>query len=320
MDFNEFKDYVKNNISEYILSDEVQKVHINNVKKNNGLELTAMIIQETGSDASPVIYLEGYYEDYKNGDDIEEVLNHMADEYGLAKERYLQEIQQEANGQLNNPDARRLFIRAVNYEKNKDRLADSVYEKYNDLALEVRYLFTADENGIASVCVDYKMLSFMEMGYKRAIEKAKENTLKLFTDRHESMINILEEMTGVSVPEEDMTDFPMVVITNEIGMNGATMIAYPEIVGEILKEYGIGDAYILPSSVHEIIAVPAYSENTEKLASMVRLVNETSVTAEDFLSDNVYKYDSKNKEITLANDTEKEQMRTRDYKEREREM
>lgn len=319
MDFKEFQDYVKDNISDFILSGNVEAVRIDTVRKNNGLEAAAMTIKEAGSNASPVIYLDKYYEEYQNGADIEGLLNRMAGEYSIAKKRYLSDMQQATDEFINNLDINRFYIRAVNYEQNKERLADCVYEKYNDLALEVRYLVIGNKSDVASTSVDYRLLSAMEMGYKNIIEKAKENTPELFPVKHGSMFSIMEEMTGTSIPDAE-AEPPMVVITNEKGINGATMIAYPEIVGNILSEYGIDDAYILPSSVHEIIAVPKElgDNNLFYLEGMVHEVNSTTVSRADFLSDNVYKYDSRAKTITLANeDRNKDNGRFKDYRDRE---
>ena len=59
-----------------------------------------------------------------------------------------------------------------------------------------------------------------------------------------------------------------------------------------------GDFYILPSSIHEAIFIPA-SENVdaEELKTMVREVNETQVPKEDFLSNEVYFYNAKEDEL-----------------------
>ena len=61
----------------------------------------------------------------------------------------------------------------------------------------------------------------------------------------------------------------------------------------------IGNFYILPSSIHEIIAVPASGGfEIAMLYSMVKEVNSTAVSEEDFLSDIVYFYDGN--KITVA--------------------
>ena len=56
----------------------------------------------------------------------------------------------------------------------------------------------------------------------------------------------------------------------------------------ILKE----PCYILPSSVHELLLIPASSvEDEDYLRSMVKDVNMNVMEAEDILSYNIYKVD-----------------------------
>lgn len=319
MDFNQFKNYVRDNIADYMLLTDIRSINIQTIKKNNGTEYTSLQILEKGSNAAPNIYLERYYDDYINGADTEGLLNRIAGEYRRAKKEYSESIEQEADRFINSYNPDRLYIRAVNYEQNKERLANCVYEKYNDLALEVRYLINANADNMASAMIDYKNLAAWETGYKSIIEQAKANTPELFPVKYGSMFSIIEEMTGVKIPDAE-AEPPMVVITNTRGVNGAAMIAYPEIIGDILSEYGIGDAYILPSSIHELIAVPKELGDNSlfQLTDMVHDINRTTVSRDDFLSDNVYKYDSRTKTISLADEEKsKDNNRIRDYGDRE---
>ena len=60
------------------------------------------------------------------------------------------------------------------------------------------------------------------------------------------------------------------------------------------------DLYILPSSIHEVLAVSAEDRDLEDLEEMVRSVNQTDVSPEEVLSDNVYKYDAESRTLSLA--------------------
>jgi hypothetical protein len=50
------------------------------------------------------------------------------------------------------------------------------------------------------------------------------------------------------------------------------------------------DFFILPSSVHELIIVPDNGEDPQILQRMVKEVNSTQVSAQDVLSDNIYRF------------------------------
>ena len=75
-----------------------------------------------------------------------------------------------------------------------------------------------------------------------------------------------------------------------------------QLYGDILKDFANkkgADMYILPSSIHEVIMVPADRINDPtKLLSIVHDANTTVVSIGDVLSDSVYYYDRKTDHIT----------------------
>ena len=74
----------------------------------------------------------------------------------------------------------------------------------------------------------------------------------------------------------------------------------PEIFVDLSEKMGC-DLYVLPSSIHEIIVVPAVSQcNEDELRDMVRDVNRSSVSNEDFLSDTLYRYNRGTAQLQIA--------------------
>lgn len=63
------------------------------------------------------------------------------------------------------------------------------------------------------------------------------------------------------------------------------------------------DLYILPSSIHEVLAVPASMGTPESLAEMVSEVNMNEVSLDERLSNQVYHYDKDLRKLSLATDT-----------------
>ena len=92
----------------------------------------------------------------------------------------------------------------------------------------------------------------------------------------------------------------MYVITNKNKIFGASTIIYPGVLMEFAQQRG--NFYVLPSSIHEVIFIPA-SENIdeEEMKIMVKEVNETQVPKEDFLSDEVYFYNAETYELQKLN-------------------
>lgn len=85
--------------------------------------------------------------------------------------------------------------------------------------------------------------------------------------------------------------FPILVISNKIKAFGASAIFYEGVVDMVRERIG-GDFYLLPSSVHEMIAVPKMNNDVEALRTMVTSINGDVVDACDRLSNSVYTYDN----------------------------
>lgn len=91
------------------------------------------------------------------------------------------------------------------------------------------------------------------------------------------------EGTGVEdyTPDETMT-----VITLDSKRYGAGLLGCGEFIKVISEKFG--KCYILPSSIHELIVVPAYTTTKNNLLEMVKEINATQVSENDFLADAVY--------------------------------
>ena len=94
----------------------------------------------------------------------------------------------------------------------------------------------------------------------------------------------------------------MYVISNTARVNGAASMFYDDALSGLAEKVGT-DLFILPSSVHECIAVSTDMGTPESLAEMVQEVNGSQVDAEEQLSDHVYRFDAKAKTISLADTT-----------------
>lgn len=82
-------------------------------------------------------------------------------------------------------------------------------------------------------------------------------------------------------------DVPLYLVTSSDGTYGASVILHPSVqslLSEILGEY-----LVLPSSVHEVLAIPSsFAPNLPEVANMVRTINQEVVEPSERLSDHVY--------------------------------
>lgn len=120
----------------------------------------------------------------------------------------------------------------------------------------------------------------------------------IFDYKVTSMFNILTEMTG-SEPDEALKDEnSMVIITNKEMVYGAGLIFCENALEEARRLTNSDVIYILPSSIHELIAVSVKDAgDVKKLYEMVKTVNNSQVDPKDRLSYNVYKWDGEDLKI-----------------------
>lgn len=109
-----------------------------------------------------------------------------------------------------------------------------------------------------------------------------------------------EEFKEVMMETQD--ERSMYVITNESKLFGAASMLYEEPLHELAEKIG-SDLYILPSSIHKVIAVSADFGSPDELAEMVYEINMDQVDINDRLSNQVYCYDKDLRTLRLATDT-----------------
>ena len=98
---------------------------------------------------------------------------------------------------------------------------------------------------------------------------------------------VLEELLGEELPDGD-NEPKMIIVSNEQRCNGAPLMFSKKIQSELLEIFGKKAVYVLPSSIHEFIAVSASYMPIDDMREMVRTINENEVDPEDRLTDEVY--------------------------------
>ena len=93
------------------------------------------------------------------------------------------------------------------------------------------------------------------------------------------------------------------VITNTMKNLGAGALVNHSVQKALYEYFNGKNLYILPSSIHELLILPeddSFPRSVEELLSMVKAVNSTEVTEDDFLADHVYYFDFERGISTLA--------------------
>lgn len=192
----------------------------------------------------------------------------------------------------------KILFQVMNVEKNRELLEQIPHDIYLDLAI-VFFYFENDGDCRQKICL-FDNLQMEQYGVTVGELKgwAMENTPRLLPVSFHSMEDILrgfhiwEQVGGGTEP------LPLYVLTNVKMFLGAACIFYPEVLGSIGNAVQT-DFYILPSSIHECIILPAvdgYSKS--ELEEIVRQVNEAQVPEQEILSNYVYFYDKNGKKMS----------------------
>ena len=305
MQFSDFCDYVCENIGEYLPEYSDVEAQLRDTKKNNGVELRSLCVRDEDlNEYGSNIYLDYYYKEYMDKMSIEKVMEQIAEEYRRSRDQ-IKETGLHTED-FTEPDPEKIVPRLVNYERNKETLANVPYIMYQDLAVTFRMVGRVTERDMMSVAVDDKMLRKMGTTPQELYGKAVENYRKIFPPMLMSLGNVLSGLLG------DMPDFMtdgspeknIYVLSNQQNINGATTLLDSKMMEQAAQELG-GSFYVLPSSCHEVLLVPeSFTQEAEDLASMVYEINRAVVNEMDFLSDTIYHYDAETRTLTMVNPPE----------------
>lgn len=298
MDFNEFACAVEEQINLNLTGGV--RAGIYTAVKNNGRERTGILIEAPGVNISPTIYLEEFFENYRNGTSMDEVVEEMLKFY----ESIRKEESWNCEDLLTFEGVKdRVVFRLINTAANREFLEEVPHLAFLDLSVVFYVLLEVNGESTATLVVNHAHMRRWDVTVETLWKTAAENAKVLLPAEFFTMKYALREIMGKSTEygraDQSGNLFAanvqcsdgMYVLSNKLRSYGAACMAYPHVldmIGQILRK----DFYILPSSIHEVVIVP---QNPVLCCSdmneMVKEVNETQVEDEEVLSDHVYLYE-----------------------------
>lgn len=268
--------------------------------KNNGTFLSGIIISSDDKAVAPEIYVDSFYKRFLK----EGCFNKLVDEIAECFSQALLTPDIDVSTLVGNTEEvrRNIIFKLVNAEKNKELLKGVPHRLFKDLAvIYCRYLEV--NNSLGSIMLTHELARSIGADEDELFSLAVRNTPSIFPLTVHSMAEMMARLMGIGIEElpEEMrypSSFPMTVFTNARYSNGAGCLLYPEF-SRIVREHFDTDVYILPSSIHELLAVPA-DRGPEGLLDIVHEVNNTQVERQDFLSDNIYLFRFNTGDIELV--------------------
>lgn len=314
MDYENFLDSIREQTA-YIAGEDGH-ITINHIIKNNGKELDGLVIMEKNSNVSPTIYLNSFYDEYKDGRSLADIVTEISGIYFANKNRL--KFNPETFNDFNNVKDK-IVYKVVNYDKNKRLLKNVPHKRQLDLAVVFYCLIEKIDDGNATILINNAHLKMWNVSEEDVFEAAVINTPALLKYSISPMSSVIGRIHGEldtdynedcmeqNIYENyddnaDMNSFDaneMYVLTNKEKINGAACIFYKNVLKNFADKID-SDLYILPSSIHEVILLPKLDMfKRDDLENMVREVNNEGVSEDEILSDNVYIYNRKEGIISL---------------------
>lgn len=306
LSFDEFQNFIKNKFAKAMPDADIKE---KTSLKNNGIVMHGLAISYPGSNISPCIYLDEVFGEYKSGRSLESItesiLNTAQESINTPDE--FKNIQNDFMNFEKIQD--KIIMVAINSEKNQELLSQVPHTPKEDLALIYKIaLKDGSSEQLGTITIRNEHLTKWGKTLDDLHNKAVENTPKLLPPQINTMNDLMKEMAkNNGFPDEIaklmVSDIPeqmqMYIISNKSRVNGAATMFYDGVLSSMSDKLGT-DLYVLPSSVHEVIVISTQAGEPDDLQEMVQEINNSEVAPEERLSDSVYKFDSKVKELSIV--------------------
>ena len=271
--------------------------------KNNDTKRYAILLKKIEGTVSPTIYLDNFYSEFEHGrTTISETASHIYEQMHDFEDKI--EAYQEFSVELSDC-SNKITYRLVSKERNKQFLESVPHLPFLNMAVVFYIIHHVSKEGMESICVTNELAGKWGLSAKSLYIIAEKNTPILLPPVIDTMEHTLELLMGeincaIEPAGDSNKPIPMHIMTNKYQINGASVLLYNGLLDGLAEKLGT-DLYVIPSSIHELIIMPAEdgSLSLSKLSDMVKEINENHVKEEEILSDCAYYYDHKQKSFYM---------------------
>lgn len=244
-----------------------------------------------GRNVCPIVYPDKQYDYYRAGMNYQMIVDLLANDVENALDEIPEKHELDFMALKDN-----ISIQLLNTERSSHYLEGKVHREVEDLSVIYRLNMELRDGKKGSCVVTEDMMRLMGLDedelYDLAMEKAPINS----PYQIKSITEVIEEITN----EEVVPSCPLMVVTNDESIYGASVIMYPDFLDHCANVLN-SDFYVIPSSVHECLLQPDNGQlKLDELKAIVKEVNDTQLSSEDLLSYSVYHYDHKEKIFELG--------------------
>lgn len=261
--------------------DRVESVTQKEVQKVNGVTKSAIIPKVKNSNVSPSIYIDTWYDTYKEGNSLSAIFSRVDKLLKENPERYSVAFKDfESIKNL-------IYPRLISKERNKELLKKIPHREYLDLAIVYHLrVYSPNKQLEGNALIEDGLMNFWGTSEQELYEIAV-NNLEKEPPKFDDLGNMLSGLLTTPIPSGAST---MYVISNIECSFGAIEVLNKDLMDKIHNM--LGDFYVIPSSVHEVIVLSKNSNEdfNNTMVSIIKDVNRHVVDPMEVLSDSLYVY------------------------------
>ena len=202
-----------------------------------------------------------------------------------------------------------VVLQALSRKRNRQLLRVHPHILFLDLAGIFRIpIGQYKKDSLSTMLITNQIMEELGLTVEELTEAARKNTIAKFgvefVNAQQMAFSSLLKQPWTPEPFDvvRMTEPGLYTLTNRIHINGAALMLIPDVLETIGEKAGM-DYFLLPSSIHEVLIAKDDGRITQQMAKeLVYDGNRTEgiVKPEDVLSDNVYRYSRKTKELKIV--------------------
>ncbi len=301
-----FAAYVSDNIRQYITDPilEGANIRVQQVVKNNDRRMTGLSVTPEGKTTGFCVYLDDLYNDYDKGLNLDDVMGRIADTLVTTSHAEVPDTRSITNYE---EAKKHLSIRLLDPEFNRELLKDKIYTVHGSFAA----LYCVELPEVEGTCLITKSLfDSWDIDLETLTDDALRSTHHLGAHLY-SVSDFIDDFSMFGAQEDEISEkdlflhperfnpfLPLYLLTNNSKSYGASTILIPGILDKVADVMG-DDFYVLPSSVHEVLTIPAKETDPSSLQTMVDEINATVVEKQDFLSGKIHRYNRETHSLEL---------------------
>ncbi len=287
----EFLDIMKQMLKERL--DEEAEVNYQEIRKNNDVLYKGFVIQKQNSNVSPTIYMNSFFEMYKQGKSIGYIFEKVMEVYERGELKTSIDMSFFTDFEKIKD---RVAFKVINAKRNKELLKNVPHVLFLDLAICFYYAFYNEELGDGMILIHNNHMEMWKTNVEGLMRLAQSNTKRLFPPLFMNLDTLLNDFCDEELDLSYVSD--LIVLTNRQKCLGAAGMLYPENLEYIADKMG-GDLYIIPCSIHEVILLKNQGKaDWCSLHDMILEANTTQLLEEEILSDYPYYYSRIEKKLT----------------------